>query len=349
VTADLSDIERTDGWLEVLAGLRRRGYGPTDLATVGAISVSALIPVLGVYREAVYPPGHPVQAAVATACVLPLQSWLLWSACRRSSSTTHRWLLGAMAGVIIGLMPVIEAGWLYALLPVAALVLLLLPRPWSVVVFAILVVLPVPMSSALGNPGLAVYLAAGTLMYGIAVAVPVWLVAAIDQLTVARLALAEAAIVRERLRLDAELHLEVVPAIEAMTAYGERASRQALDDASATEDDLRTLVATSRRTLSDVRGMVRRYRAVPARVELRAAATLLAAAGVQASVVLPASAAADTLDEDQRQSLRAGLVEALRDDGVQRCVLTVTNSHGSARVDVFTERAASAPVPSPVA
>src|SRR5688572_31978659 len=150
-----------------------------SLATAGVVACSVVIPALGVARVAVNggTAAHAVPAAIATAVVVPVQVWLAIAASRTDPSAKHRWALAGLAVGVVALLPVVGTTWLGALFPLSTLILVIVPRPYSVVVFAGLVVLPIPLTRWLGEPGWATYFSTSTFMFGISVAVPIWLIA----------------------------------------------------------------------------------------------------------------------------------------------------------------------------
>jgi two-component system sensor histidine kinase DesK len=304
------------------------------LATAGVVACSVAIPVMGVYRVAVNvtSTAQLVPAVIATAVVLPPQLWLVLAASRGRALAAHRWALAAIAAVILVLVPIVGVTWLGALFPLSALVLVVMPRPYGFITFAAMVVLPIPIAYALDAPAWARYFSVGTLMYGLGVAVPVWLIAAARELHGARLALADEAVLLERLRIDQEVGQIVGTALASIAKQGEHAGRQALPDPAGCAERVRELVGSSRRTMAEVRRLVRGYQAVPLRSELRSALRLLEAAGVDTKLVLPNDLPA-MLDNEQRRGLRTQVADLLRDDGVRGCVCTVTVHNGVGRVE----------------
>jgi two-component system, NarL family, sensor histidine kinase DesK len=90
---------------------------------------------------------------------------------------------------------------------------------------------------------------------------------------------------------------------------------------------------------------VRRYRQVSLRSELQAAATLLAAAGIQSRIELPPGGQPEAVSEELRRQLRSELARLLREDSPGECVITVTRHDGQARLDVRRDPATGQPGP----
>jgi len=306
-------------------------------ATVGLVVCGVVIPVLGVGRVAINgaTAAQIVPAAIATAIILPVQVWLTLAAARSQSSTRHRWALAGLAVAVVALLPVVGTTWLGAVFPLSTLVLVIVPRPYSVVTFAALVVLPIPLTRWLGEPNWATYFSLSTFMFGTSVAVPIWLIAAARQLQAARSNLADDAVLRERLRIDRELIPVVGAALSAILRHS--------DYREAATGHLRAMVETARRSLGEARRLVRGYQTVSLRSELATAQRLLGAAGVAARVVLPPGDVPgdvpDALAEDQRRALRSDISAVLRDDSVRSCVIAVTRGQDTVRVEVRGDRA----------
>jgi hypothetical protein len=267
----------------------------------------------------------------------------VWSAARAASGRAQRWALAALAAVTIGMVPVVGVGWLGTLYELAALVLVSLRPPWSLLAFAALWATPTPVAVALGHPQWASYFTLGVPFAAVPLAVVVWLVRAARQLQAARLTLADEAVVRERLRIDGELRRTVGAALEAIAAQGDRTGGLVAGDPAAAAGQLRALVGAARRTLADARGMVTRYQEVSLRAELETAATLLGAAGIQARLVLPPGGLPDTVDEGARVALRRDLACLLGDDQAPaRVTIMVTRHDGRIRLALRADGAGPA-------
>jgi signal transduction histidine kinase len=123
--------------------------------------------------------------------------------------------------------------------------------------------------------------------------------------------LADDAVLRERMRIDDELRRTVGEALRAITLKGERAAQLAARDPAAVEPDLRELSAVSRRTLTEARRLVTRFRGASLAFELETAVTLLSAAGIDARVEMPPAPLPSLVDEDIRIALRRDVAALL--------------------------------------
>jgi hypothetical protein len=303
------------------------------LATAGVVAYSVLWPLTGLWRIAADPvdptdPGLTVYAAAATACYLPLHGWLVWSSTREPFLRRREWVLVAVAFVILGMLPVLGVSWLAALQPLTAAVLLVVPAPWSLLLFAMLVAAPAPLAVVFGHPEWALTFGPGALLAAATTVVPVWLIRAARQLETARRTLARQAVLGERLRIDREVRRTVGAALEAITSTAERAGRSAVDEPMAAAEQVEVLAERSRRALADARHLLTRYQEVSVETELETAVTLLAAAGIQTRLEKPPGELTEPADEALRTALRRHLAHLLGDDTVRSCVLAVTRSNG---------------------
>jgi two-component system sensor histidine kinase DesK len=295
------------------------------LATMGAVAYVAGLPLLQLYRIATVPidQDRAGYAAAATVLCLPVQVWLVWSAARDSWGRGQRWTLAAMAVLIIAMVPVAGVDGLGAVYVLAALVLVTLRPPWSLLGFAALAVTPAAVALAAGHRQWASYFTLGVLLAAVPLAVVVSLIRAARQLQAARSALAQQAVIRERLRIDGELRQTVGAALEVITTRGDHASALAAGDPPVAAQELHALVGTARRTLGAARRMVTRYQESSLRAELETTATLLAAAGIQTRMVLPPDVLPDRLDQAARAMLRRDLARLLGQEPA-RSMVTIT-------------------------
>ncbi|MFI9812647.1 sensor histidine kinase [Saccharothrix variisporea] len=269
------------------------------------------IVVVGLLRLGGEGSAHPGLAVVATCLYLPVVLWQLRRTALGLPPRGSGWRLGFVAVVVLGTLPVVGAQWLGALYPLAALVLLVVRMPWGLVVFAALVLLPIPVTHAYGQGGWAAYFALGVALFGPMTALPVLLIPAVRELREARVRLAEEAVVRERLRLDAELQAEVGTALDRIASLGDR------------PEQVREIVDTARGALANARRTLARFRPAPAHAELDAVATLLRAAGIEAEVDVPPGA---PLPESVGVELRREVARLLADESVRRCRIAVVGA-----------------------
>jgi two-component system, NarL family, sensor histidine kinase DesK len=320
------------------AGLRqhKEAGGFIGPATAGAVTYAAALPLLQLYRIASAPidPGRASTAVAVTLACLPVQVWLVWSAARDHLGRAQHWALAALALLVAAAVPLGGVDLLGAAYVLGALVLITLRPPWSLAAFAALAAAPVAVAVPAGQPQWASYFVLGVLIGAVPLAVVVWLVRSARQLEVARLALAEQAVIGERLRIDAELRQTVAAALERIADQAERAGRLAASDPPAAAAELGGLVGAARGTLAEARRMIRRYRKSSLHDELTAAATLLAAAGIQARLDLPTQGPPAALDQAARSRLGGELARLLNlGPGQPTATITVTDLPEGIRVE----------------
>ena len=295
------------------------------LGTGAAVFYSLLIPTV-VLTQLVTEPIDPerIQYALpAAACVVPLQVWLVASAARGQIQRRHRFGLAVMAVIVLGALPLVGVGWLVGMLIVpAALLPVCLRAPLSFVLFAVVALAMAPLAGALGHPEWASYAVLAQASNALPLAVGLWLLNVARQLEGVRQELADEAVVRERLRIDDELRRSLGVALEAITRQGERAVLRATHDPEGAERDLRELAAASRRTLTEARQLVRRFRGVSLAFELETAVSLLSAAGIDTRLELPPTPLPSMVDENIRIALRRDLA-ALLSSGATGTAVTI--------------------------
>jgi signal transduction histidine kinase len=164
---------------------------------------------------------------------------------------------------------------------------------------------------------------------GVALAVLVWLTRTVRELDVTRRQLAARAVIIERQRIDDEVASTLGAALERIVARGELARALAESAPGRSAAELEALTARSRDTLAQARAMLSGYRDVSAEAELRAAVTLLSAAGIRARLALdtPEQLPAK-LSVSARTALRETVARALEDRGLRECVLTMATADG---------------------
>ncbi len=303
------------------------------LATAAAVIFSIAQPATRVYSIAADPfePGQAVYATLAFVCYLPIQIWLVLSVSRGNRGWPQRLGLAIMAVVIFAVMPLVGVGWVGIIDVLGALTLAILRPPWSFLTFCALIVAPTALTSALGRPDWALYFTMGILLYCLPLAVGIWMINLARQVQLARLDLAEQAVVRERIRIDRELSHTVGTGLESIATSGDRASKLAPTDQVMAARELKTLVRDARETLAEARRSVRRYREVSLRTELETAATLLEAAGVSVQLELASGDAAAQADESERTRLRGEIAHLLGGAAPRSVTIGVETVDGRAR------------------
>lgn len=277
-------------------------------------------------------------ALLATTAYLPFYLHLVRHATEGRPAPAAGWALGALTVVVALGLPLGDL-WLSTFHVVVVAALLALRPPWSIGVAAAVVAASAPLAILLDSQIQAApaYYVATILWRSAAVFVPIWLVGAVRRLQEDRQALADEAVVRERLRIDTELRATLGTALTAIERQG-RAALALVDGdrdggRAALTDELHAVVGGARRTLTQARQVVTGYQQVTLAAELAIAASLLDAAGVATRVELPPDGVPAEVDAELRATLRAGVARLLRDDSTAAGRITVTRGPGGA-VDV---------------
>ncbi|OKI41211.1 histidine kinase [Micromonospora sp. CB01531] len=312
-----------------------------ELAGAGVVTASALWVTVGVMRIAAGQPGDTAIAVAATSAYLPLHLWHVQHALRGRRPAGAAWSLALMAVVIVATLPVIGVQWLAALYPLSASVLLLLRPRWSIPLFAGLVALPGVAAVMLGGQQWVIYFSAGVLLYGLVLAVPVWLIATIRELRAARTAVADQAVVRERTRVEDELRHTLGSALETIAGEADLAARRIGAEPGLADAALRTVIGTARNAVAEGRRLTAGFRPPALRTELESAATLLRTAGIRVRLVVP-----DELPEPPPHTLLAALhaevSRLLQSDGVRDCTIEIVDHGGDTRLVVAHRQSGTA-------
>jgi two-component system sensor histidine kinase DesK len=307
------------------------------VAVAAAVVVAIAFPLLHLAYIFVMPEGgyeRGMWALAAVAAYLPLHVRHVWFAARATRPPGGIWTMTAMAAIIIGALPLAGSAWVMEFSWLAVSVLIVLRRPWSYVLAVGLVAAAWPVALLIGDRyNEAAWYTLAAANRGATLFVLVWLAAAIQRLRGARLALAQEAVTRERLRIDGELRQTLGAALESIVARGQRAAAQVVGDRAPLDTELRALIEDSRATLARARSMVHSYQQVSLRAELDTAVALLSAVGIETRLSLPHGDLPD--DIALRAALRTALVRLLRADPPPRnCLIMVTRESGRTRLEL---------------
>jgi two-component system sensor histidine kinase DesK len=193
------------------------------------------------------------------------------------------------------------------------------------------------------DPRLLIQLAIG----GAAVAVR-QLTLTVDELRVAREALAHRAVDEERMRIARDLHDLLGRSLSLISIKSELAGRLLPDSPAAAAREVREIERAARDALREVRTAVIGYRQPTLRGELSAAAELLSAAGVQAVMLDDAGALPVATDGLLAWTVREAVTNVIRHSRARVCEIRVARSGDRARVSVTDDGCGAAmPAPTP--
>jgi two-component system, NarL family, sensor histidine kinase DesK len=284
------------------------------LASAGAITFSVAIALVILLDYATVPSlsHHLTEAAAATAVYLPLHVRHVQYGLRGERPRGLALTLGAMTAAIVGVTPLLGANWFNAFSALVASLLITMPPRFAFPATASILTAVGIWASQLHNElgvglygaGQAVYFPVGILNRAAPAFILVWLVGALRRVQAARLALANAALVAERDRIDSELRRTVRAELEQVVFKGTHAEDAWRRGSPEVGEELQSLVEGSRRALADARRMLHHYRQASPAAELDRAALLLRAAGIDVTIELPDYEVPLGFDDSLRSSLR---------------------------------------------
>ncbi len=292
-----------------------------------------VLPAIRVY-SIVVSPGTATRTVIvlaAVGCFLPVQVWLVASAARGIWGRKQAWALPAMLVFLAGMLPVVGVGWVGILNVAAALTLVVVRLPWGLLLFALFVVAPTPLTVAAGHPEWAMYFTLSIAYTALPMASGIWLIRTARQLQAARVELAEHAVLRERVRVDEELRSSVGVTLARIGSQATSIRARLDADPPGRAEDLADLAELARRALVDARRVAGLYRESSLRTELEGATTLLAAAGIQARLDMPPDEIAGSLDDAGRRALHRAFGEVLS-GRTREVTISVTPTDGAVRV-----------------
>ncbi|NUW40116.1 sensor histidine kinase [Nonomuraea rhodomycinica] len=187
------------------------------------------------------------------------------------------------------------------------------------------------------NPVVALY-------YGLTVALTsgmvyalVRLVRVTSDLEQARAELAEAAVLRERLRISRDLHDGLGRSLTAIALKGDLAGRLMERDPAAARDEVGELVRVAREAAQDVRHVARGYREMSLAGEADRGAALLESAGVGCQVHLADVPLPRAAEEALAWGVREAVTNVLRHSAATTCTIATSRHAGCVRLEVTND------------
>jgi two-component system sensor histidine kinase DesK len=273
-------------------------------------------------------PGRVATVVALACCMMAANLHHLWALAHAERPRAAGWTLALVFVAYATGLPLGGLSWPLMGVHLLVSAVIVLRRPWSVVAgcgvgIAMLVVAQVfyPGTNPLWTTVVILDRSGACLALA-------WLSAALRQLLAAREELAVQAVLRERIRIDAELAETVGTALGTIAGRGAAISRLAGQDSALAAEQLRALVDGSRQTLAETRRMIRTYQRGSLGAELDTAVALLGAAGIQARLMLPDGGLIEGADDAFAAELRAVVDRLLHDGSVRSCRLRVVHSAG---------------------
>ncbi|WP_327086182.1 histidine kinase [Nonomuraea sp. NBC_01738] len=196
---------------------------------------------------------------------------------------------------------------------------------------AIMTSLPVPVIAALYALTIPVV--------GIMVAAVVRLALVTGALEEARAELAEAAVLKERLRISRDLHDGLGHSLTAIALKGDLAGRLIDRDPGTARSEVGDLVKVAREAAQEVRQVARGYREISLSGETQRAVALLEASGVAAQAHLAPGALPRPSEEALAWGVREGVTNVLRHSRATTCTITTSFGAGTVRLEIVNDGA----------
>jgi two-component system sensor histidine kinase DesK len=316
---------------------RARRADLVGLAGPAALAYGSVFALVQLGLVLTYPgrSAHAVWAVVATAGYLPL---LLWQVHRAVAGACppSAWTVAGLAAIVAAAVPVAGSNWLPVFAVVAVSAMLVLPWPTSLLVAVALAAVPAPLAVLLDSPVPAApsYYVFAVWWRASALFVPIWLLRGLRQLSAVSDALAEKAVVDERLRIDRNVQTTIGSALQTIAVQADLAAERAESDPAGAARHIGVAVDVARRASADGRRLLSRNRAPSLAAEVAAAAALLTAAGIRASVELGDADRDSPADPQLRAALQQAAAAALHDDTIRSCVIRVVRGDGPSGLDV---------------
>ncbi|MFE2428196.1 sensor histidine kinase [Streptomyces sp. NPDC059373] len=182
-----------------------------------------------------------------------------------------------------------------------------------------------------------VYFTGSTLLWGLVIYSLTRLADLVDEVHVARGELARMAVTQERMRFARDLHDLLGYSLSAITLKSELLYRLIGDRSDQARDEVSSILDVSRQALSDVRLVASGYRDMSLAAEADSAASILAAAGVQAEVDVECGRLHPLVDTVLATALREGITNILRHSKVQQCSITAAAEGETVRLTLVND------------
>ncbi|GGS64361.1 hypothetical protein GCM10010156_24290 [Planobispora rosea] len=263
--------------------------------------------------------------------------------------------------IVASYAPMAVLGFFWSVFPsmLGSVLLLRLRMPWGLVALAPVTAGQVGLA-VLGYSGSSGSVFFGATYVGITVLVTsfvlyaaVRLVAVTRELERARAELAEAAVLRERLRISRDLHDGLGSSLTTIALKGDLARRLVERDPASARNELTELVQVARDTAQEVRQVARGYREMSLREEVRRGVALLEVSGIGCRANLADLGLDRPTDEALAWAVREGITNVLRHSRATTCSISTSAADGTARLELVNDgaprRAADGGVPERVA
>lgn len=212
--------------------------------------------------------------------------------------------------------------------------------PWSwILVMTGMLILAVPPNPVFPGLGGQLYLGAAVLWGTLAVYAYCRIPDVTRLLHQTRHELAQAAVVRERLRVARDVHDLLGFRLSAINLKADLAAGLAGDDPATARTHLHELVQTAEDALGEVRAITDAPADLALREEAAAARSLLNTAGVEATLDLPTATLPAGVDTVLATVVREAVTNVIRHAAAHTCAITITDGDGVATLRVTNDGA----------
>ncbi|GAA3697981.1 hypothetical protein GCM10022224_074980 [Nonomuraea antimicrobica] len=157
------------------------------------------------------------------------------------------------------------------------------------------------------------------------------------ELEQARAELADAAVLKERLRISRDLHDGLGRSLTAIALKGDLAARLMDRDPGAARTEVGELVVVAREAAQDVRQVARGYRAMSLAGEVNRAVALLESSGVGVQAHLADVPLPRRSEEALAWAVREGVTNVLRHSRATTCTITTSLCDGALRLELAND------------
>ncbi|HEY7483082.1 MAG TPA: histidine kinase [Streptosporangiaceae bacterium] len=204
----------------------------------------------------------------------------------------------------------------------ACTVLLILPMPRSLLAFAAIVIVEVPLARAAGfTMSRSLYAALSVMLTGVALFGLIRLATMVHELYRARAELARLAVAEERLRFARDLHDLLGHRLSVVALKSELASRFLPADPDKAREQMSDITEIVHKALSDVRRVAHDYRGMSFEEELGALTSVLESAGITCRVNAAARGVSPGAMAALTWALREGTTNVLRHSKASVCTI----------------------------
>jgi two-component system sensor histidine kinase DesK len=302
-----------------------------------------LVALLNILSEE--PSGPAVLLAFgAMGALLSLQLFFTSPRARHIGSRPLAALLGGQ--LVLAFLPFLAFGQAWVVLPgfAAGSMALLLPTPWSALLFALVVLANGVIQGFLEPDAVTVaYTTVSTLLTGLIVYGLSRMAVLVREVHQTRTALARLAVSAERDRFARDLHDLLGYSLSAVVLKSELARRLVDRNPARALAELEEIGDISRRALADVRIVASGYRQLSLQDESESARSVLAAADIQVTVEVAAGELPDPVSTVLATVLREGVTNVLRHSKAEACEILVTRQDDRVRLVVANDGAPERP------